>query len=438
MMRLGRFLILLVLLAAAGQAWAGPKVERVTTASGIEAWLVREPSIPMLAFQAVWRGGRNLDPQGKEGRQSLALALLTEGAGDLDSEAFQGELRRRSISMGFGADRDYTSLDIRVLNQQRDRAFELLRLALTHPRFDAEPVQRLKAQALVAAQRAKSNPSSIANERLFKEAFPDHVYGRPSQPAPESLAALTVEDFKEGIAAAFSSRDIVIGAVGDIEPGELARLIDTAFSGLPERPLPPLPPRVVPRMAAKPILLPYNNPQSNVLFALPGLLRDDPDYYAASVLAYVVGGGGLTSQLAEEIREKRGLVYTVGLQLVPMPSAGLIYGSLGTRNEQAAEALKLVRQVLRRVGREGITAEEIKSAKAYLTGSFPLRLTSNAAIAGMLTAIQLSKLGPDYMDRYAGYIEAVTPEDIKRVAAKLFGGEGDMLVIAIGQPGELE
>ncbi|MBP7065980.1 pitrilysin family protein [Ferrovibrio sp.] len=412
---------------------AGPKIERVVGASGVEAWLVREPKIPMIALQAVWRGGSASDPAGLEGRAELAAALLDEGAGDLAAEDFQAALRADAISLGAGVDRDYVTLNLRTLSERRDRAFALLAQMLTQPRFDAEPVARIKSQLLVAAQRALASPSSIANNRFMANAFPGHPYGRPAQASPESLERLGRDDAAAFIGGVLARRNLVIGVVGDITPEELKRLLDQSFGKLPLEPTLTLPQVAVPQVAPKPIVIPYANPQSIVLFGGRGLLRDDPDYYAATVLNYVLGGGGFNSRLTEEIREKRGLVYSVSTGMQPMPAAGLFAGSLSTRNDQVGQALALVREQLQAVARDGISETELTNAKAYLTGSFPLRLSSNAAIAGMLSAMQLANLGMDYIDRYPDYINAVTAADIRRVAERLFAS-GDLLVVVVGEP----
>lgn len=429
--------VLLFLGVLCGPAMAGPRIERVVSASGVEAWLVREPKIPMLALQAVWRGGASGDAPGQEGRASLATALLTEGAGPLDAEAFQSALRDGAISLGFGSDRDFVSLSIRTLTTQRERAFELLRLALTAPRFDGEPVARLKAQAETAARRARTSPGSLGNEKFMALAFPDHPYGRNTSPQLESLPRLQATDFRAFTDAVLARRNLHVAVVGDITAEELARLLDESFGKLPAEPaiVPTL--KVTSQVAPKPVIVPFANPQSLVLFGAPGLVREDPDYYAASLLNYVLGGGGFNSRLMEEIREKRGLVYNVSTQLHPMQASGMVMGSLSTRNDQVAEALKLVRANLRQVATEGISSRELAEAKAYLTGSFPLRLGSNAAIAGMVSAMQVSGLGMDYIERYPQFIEAVTAADIKRVAARLFGDDR-LLVVVVGQPTGME
>ncbi len=423
-------LLLLILPLA---ALAGPRIERVVGESGVEAWLVREPKIPMIALQAVWRGGSATDPEGLEGRAEFAASLLDEGSGEMSAEMFQEALRADAISLGAGVDRDYLTVNLRTLSEKRERAFSLLAQMLTQPRFDDEPMARMKAQLLAAAQRAQTAPGSIANNRFMAAAFPDHPYGRPAQAPAASLEKLGRDEAAAYLGNVLARRNLVIGVVGDVAPEELKRLLDLGFGKLPAEPKLAVPPVVVPKVVAKPIVVPFENPQSMVLFGGPGLLRDDPDYYAGTVLNYVLGGGGFNSRLTEEIREKRGLVYSVGTGLQPMPAAGLFAGSLSTRNEQVAQALALVRDQLARIAKDGVSEQELIDAKAFLTGSFPLRLSSNAAIAGMLSAMQLANLGPDYIDRYPDYINAVNLEDIRRVAARLFAS-GDLLVVVVGKP----
>jgi zinc protease len=414
-------------------AVAAPKIERVTTPLGIEVWLVREPSIPMLAVQASWRGGSSSDPAGLEGRAGLAMGLLTEGAGDLEAEAFQNALREKAITLDFSADRDYSSVGLRTLSQHRARAFELLTLAMTAPRFDDEPVARVKAQARVAYERGRANPNTLAGERFAQLAYGDHSYGRRSTPSIESLERIGRAELAEFPRAVLARSNLSLAVVGDIAPDELVRLVDGSFGALPAQPAVALPPPVQVKTTAQPVVIPFPNPQSMVLFGAPGIAREDPDWYAATVLNQILGGGGMSSRLFEEVREKRGLVYSVGTQLSPAKASALFAGSFATSNAQVADALKLVRTELIRVAREGVSDDELSAAKSYMTGSFPLRLTSNAAIAGMLVAMRNTGLSPDYIQAYPGLINAVSQDDLRRVAQRLFGRD-EYLVVVVGQP----
>lgn len=424
------------LLLAATSAWAGPKIEQIKTPRGISVWLVREPAIPMLALQAAWRGGTSSDPAGQEGLAGLAMTLLTEGAGPLDADTFQKAMQEKAIEIDFGADRDYTTVSLRSLSQHQTRAFELLKLAMSVPRFDDEPVGRVKAQARVAYERGRQNPNVLAGERFAQLAYGDHAYGRRSSASTESLERINKPQLADFTHKLLARSNLVIGAVGDISAADLARLVDASFGSLPAEPQVVLPPPVVPKTAAAPVVIQFPNPQSIVIFGAPGIAREDADWYGATVLNQVLGGGGMASRLFEEVREKRGLVYSVGTQLSPYKAAALVSGSLATSNAQVGEALKLVRAELARVAKEGVTEAELAAAKSYMTGSFPLRLGSNAAIAGMLVAMQNTGLQPDYIDAYPGLINSVTPEDIRRVAQRLFARE-DYLTVVVGQPAGL-
>lgn len=432
-----RFVIALLLACVAVSAHAAPRIERITTPLGIQVWFVREPAIPMLALQATWRGGSSSDPAGQEGLAQLAAGLLNEGAGDLPADDFQTALQEAAIGMDFSTERDYTTVTLRTLTQHRARAFDLLRLALTAPRFDDEPVQRVKAQARVSYERSRANPNALAGERFAQLAYGDHPYGRRSSPSADSLEQIDRAALAGFARALFARGNLVIGAVGDVAPDDLARLVDASFGSLPAQPAVVLPVPVVPKTAAQPVVIPFPNPQSIVIFGAPGIAREDPDWYAATVLNQVLGGGGMTSRLFEEVREKRGLVYSVGTQLSPYKAAALLSGSLATSNAQVGDALRLVRAELLRVARDGVTDAELASAKSFMTGSFPLRLTSNAAIAGMLVAIQNTGLPPDYIEAYPGLINMVTQADLQRVAQRLFARD-DYLVVVVGQPAGLE
>ncbi|HLT76707.1 MAG TPA: pitrilysin family protein [Ferrovibrio sp.] len=425
--------ILFAVSLVAGPAAAGPKIEKIRTPGGIEVWFVREPAIPIIALQAAWRGGSASDPVGKEGLAALTTDLLTEGAGDLNADEFQDAMREKAISLSFGADRDYITLGLRTLSEHSERAFDLLRLAMTAPRFDEEPVARLRARALVSYQRGRTNPNVLAGERFADRAFPGHPYGLRSAPTPESLEKITTADFAAFTKQALARDNLLIGAVGDIEPDYLAQLVDDSFGRLPDKATLPLPAPATLQTPAAPEIIQFPNPQSVVLFGAPGLLRDDPDWYAATVLNNALGGGSMSSRLFEEVREKRGLVYSIGTQLTPYKAAGLFSGSLATSNAQVGAALQLVRDEFARIVRDGLTPEELAASKAYLTGSFPLRLSSNAAIAGMLVAMQISGLGTDYIEQYPKLINAVTAEDVRRVAQRLLDRE-NLLVVVVGQP----
>ncbi|WP_439515546.1 M16 family metallopeptidase [Oceanibaculum nanhaiense] len=432
---LSRLLAILPLLAFTLFAVPAQAIEikRVVSPGGIEAWLVEDHTNPIIALQAGFRGaGSTADPDGKAGLAGMTADLLTEGAGDMDSQAFQKKLADLSISLGFSASQDGISGGLRTLTENRDTAFEMLRLALTQPRFDPEPVARVRGQMLVGLKREREQPGSIASRAFWTSAYPDHPYGRRGSGTPESVATLTADDLKQAVGQRFSRANLLVGVVGDITEEELAPALDRIFGTLPAETALPEIPEIQPAFAGDLMVIDRTMPQSTVLFGQRGLKRDDPDYFAAAILMEIMGGG-FGSRLTEEIREKRGLAYSVSAGLAPMDHSAAIAGSVGTANARVAESIALVRQEWQRMAAEGPTEAEVADAKAYLTGSYWLSLDGSGRIASMLVAIQRENLGIDYLERRAGLIEAVTMADLKRLSASLFDPKALTFVI-VGQP----
>ncbi|MCH8926535.1 MAG: insulinase family protein [Proteobacteria bacterium] len=426
------FIALFLLLAAASPA-AAIEVQRVVSPGGIEAWLVEDHSNPIISLDMTFRGGAALDPVGKEGLANLVSGLIDEGAGDLDSQAFQGRLQNLSIGLSFSTGLDTFSGDLKTLTENRDTAFELLRLALNEARFDEEPIARIRSQILAGLARDSENPRVIVRRTLNKVLFPEHAYGRPVSGTTESVAGLTVEDLRRFTAERFARDVLVVGVVGDITAKELARLLDETFLGLPATAAPVDLADTTPSGEGGVVVVEKDLPQSVVAFGHEGIERADPDYYTAYVVNYILGGGGFSSRLYKEIREKRGLAYSVYTYLNPLDRAALVVGGVATQNERVSESLDLIRAEWRRMAEDGPSEEELRDAKIYLTGSFPLRFSSSGRISGMLIGMQLNYLGIDYLDRRNALIEAVTLDDARRVATRLYDAD-KLTVIVVGRP----
>jgi zinc protease len=411
-------------------AGAAAKIERVVSPGGIEAYLIREPSIPFLSMSIHFAGGSALDPSGKEGLAYMVSGLLDEGAGALDSQAFRTELEDLAIRLSFDAERDSFTGELKTLSQHRRRAFELLRLALTEPRFDPEPVERIRHQIEASLRRSSEDPEYLASLAWFGTAFAGQPYGRPVRGTLESVAGLEVADLRTFVSTRLAKDNLTVGVAGDVTAEELGRLLDLAFGDLPAASTPVALATSAPR-GGQTIFERRDVPQSQVIFGEAGLRRDDPDYYAAYVANHILGGGGFTSLLTEEVREKRGLAYSVYSYLYPLEQAPIWLGGLGTSNRSVDEALRLVRQEIERVARGEISQERLDDAKTYLTGSFPLRLTGNDRIAQTLVGMQVDDLGIDYLERRNAYIEAVTLADVRRVAQRLYQPD-QLLVVVVG------
>ena len=409
------------------------KVQRVISPGGIEAWLVEDHSNPIIATRLAFRGGAALDPEGREGLANLASTMLDEGAGELDSQAFQQSISDKAIRLNFRAGRETFSGDLTTLVVHRDEAFRLLGLALTQPRFDAEPLSRMRQQILIGLKRDEENPNSLAGRALMKTLFPGHPYSRPTKGTLASVAAITADDLRGFVKRRFALDNLKIGVVGDITAKQLGQLLDKTFAGLTKKSTAWALPEVTPAATAITIVIDKDVPQSAIVFAGPGVKRNDPDFYVAHVLNHILGGGGFTSRLYSEVREKRGLAYSVSTNLHPLDSSALIVGGAGTANARVGETLTVLRQQWRLIAESGVSDAELGDAKTYLTGAFPLRFSSSDRIAGILVSIQLSDLGIDYLDRRNGLIEAVSREDIARLAKKMINDKR-LLVVVAGRP----
>jgi zinc protease len=309
----------------------------------------------------------------------------------------------------------------------------LLRLALTQPRFDREPVERIRQQILIGLKRDEESPHAIAAKRLFETLFPDHPYGRPPDGTAVSVSSITVDDLKAFMKRRIGLDNLIIGVVGDISKKDMATTLDKTFGSLPEKSAPWKLTDTRPVAKGQTIVIDKAVPQSAILFAEQGLKRNDPDYYTAFVMNHIFGAGSFTSRLYQEVREKRGLVYSVGTSLYPFDASALIFGSAGTANKRVGETLAVLKEEWEKMATNGVTEKELNNAKTYLTGSFPLRFSSSGRIASILVGMQLSDLGIDYLDKRNAIINAVTLKDIHRVAAKLLKFN-NLVTVIVGQP----
>ena len=421
------FLVLFAIPAAAME------IKEVTSPGGIKAWLVEDTTIPLIAMQFSFKGGGALDPEGKDGVTHFLTGMMDEGAGDLDSAAFQKQRDELAFKMSFDDSLDYFEGNFQTLSRNRDRSFALLKLVVTSPRFDAEPLERVRQQFLVGARDDEEDPDKIASRAWMVAALGSHPYARDANGSEKTLAAVTAADLAAAHKRIFTRRTLQIAVVGNIDAATLARLLDDTFGGLPEGVEPELPAMTKPVAGPSLKVIDRDIPQSIVVFGHGGILRNDPDFFPAYIMSEILGGGGFGSRLTGEIREKRGLTYGVGAGLLPLDRAGLFTGSLATRNEKAGEALALVKEVMKRMAEEGPTAQELAEAKTFLTGSYALRFDSDAKIAGQLLGIQQQNLGLDYISRRNAMVEAVTLDQVKAQAKRLL--DPDRLIVTIvGRP----
>ena len=419
----------LMLLLPSAQATT---IERVISPGGIEAWLVRDKTVPLIAMDYAFAGGTSQDPADKPGIANMVSALLDEGAGDLDAKAFQERMEEQAIELRFRADRDHFRGSLRTLTERRDAAFDLLRLALSAPRFDADAIERIRIQLVVELRRETTSPNDLASKAWWSAAFPGHPYGRPEKGTQDSVAQIKADDLRSYTRRVFARSQLKVAIVGDIEPAAVGLLLDRVFGALPAKAELTTVQPALPESLGRRLVINFDVPQAVVQLGGIGLPRKHPDFMAAFVVNHILGAGSFTSRLYQEVREKRGLAYGVSTYLYPMERSALFMGWTQVRADRAGEAIGLIEKEIRAMAESGPTEEEIAKAKAYLKGSFPLRFDSSTKIAGQLVQIQLDELGIDYINRRNDLIEAVTAADARRVAKSLL--TGGLFITVVGRP----
>ncbi|MDJ1157879.1 pitrilysin family protein [Chelatococcus sp. SYSU_G07232] len=413
---------------------ASPRmIERVVSPGGIEAWLVEEHAVPLIAMEIAFVGGAAQDPAGKHGAGYLLASLLDEGAGPYDADAFQEKLAEKAIELHFTADRDAWRGSLKTLARHADEAFALLRLALCEPRLDTAAVERVRAQVLAGLRHEAKDPDTLANRAFFAAAFPNHPYGHPIRGTLDSVEAVGRADLDDLRRRGLARSNLVVSVVGAIDAATLARHLDAVFGALPATADLVEVPEIAPDGLGSRTVVDVDVPQSVIRFGGPGIARRDPDFMPAFVLNHILGGGAFTSRLFQEVREKRGLAYGVSTGLMPLRRAAMFTGGTATKNERAAESLAVIREEIGKLLAEGPSADELAKAKQYLIGSYALNFDTSTKIASQLVQIALEGLGIDYIDRRNDLVAAVTAEDLRRAAQRLYGA-GELLVVVAGRP----
>ncbi len=432
MIRLIRLALPVVLLLAALPARADVDIREITTPGGIDAWLVEDHTIPFVALELRFRGGTSLDAPGKRGAVNLMTGLLEEGAGDLDARAFSRATESLAASFSYDASADALSISARFLTENRDESMALLRDTLVAPRFDDEAIERVRAQVVSVIQSDQKDPQEIAGARFASLVYGDHPYATDENGTVDSVTSLTRDDLVAAHDAAIARDRLYVSAVGDITEDQLATLLDTLLADLPETGA-PLPGDATLNLPGGIKVVDYDTPQSIAIFAQPGLEREDPDFFPAFVLNHILGGGGFESRLMTEVREKRGLTYGVYSYLADRDNAQVWMGSVASANSRVAEAVEVIRAEWARIREDGVTQEELDDAKTYLTGAYPLRFDGNGTIANIAVGMQMDGLGTEYIANRNDMVNAVTLEDINRVAREWLDPDRLTFVVT-GQP----
>lgn len=417
--------------AASGSRAA--RVQKVRSPGGIEAWLVEDYAIPLIAMNFGFKGGAAQDPLHKPGVATLLAGLLDEGAGPLDSAAFHQALDDEAIELSFSADRDALHGRMKTLSRNADRAFELLGLAVQEARLDVDAVERVRSQIAAALRRELNDPDQAAARVFRASSYPDHPYGQPVRGDLKIVPTITRDDMV-GLRTRFMARDnLKVAVVGAIDAERLGRELDRVFGRLPAKAeLTPVSTVTLAGVGTRHVTT-IDIPQSTIRFGRQGFMRDDPDYDAGTVVNHCLGAGSFTSRLYKEVREKRGLCYSVYSQNSELDHAAMLVGATSTKNERASEAIDVIRHEIDLMAKDGIGEQELEKAKQYLVGSYALRFDTSRKIAGHLVHLQLDGYGVERLDDRNEKVGAVTVADAARAAKRLLG-DGDLLIAIAGKP----
>jgi len=423
-------LIWLFIAASLTPSFAAIEIKKVVSKSGIKAWLVEDYTLPIIAMNFSFQGGATQDPKGKEGVARLLASSLDEGAGDLDSVAFQSRLEELGISMGFSASKDRFGGSLRTVRSEKQEAFDLLKMAINEPRFDMAALDRMKNAFMISLRRQETSPRAVGRKALREALFPGHPYQRPVSGTLESMGSLTAGDLEAMRKKILTRSGLVVGVVGAISEDELKTALDKIFAELPadgeQQEISDIKPKL-----GRNINIEMPTPNANITLVYKGLERSDPDFFAAYLANHILGGGTFSSRLYKAVREDRGLAYGVSSSLVYQNHAAYFIVGTSTRAVNRGQALNVIRDEVAKLVNQGITQQELEAAKRYVKGAYAINnLDSSGKIARVLVSLQTDNLGKDYINQRETYIDAVTLGDVNRVIKELLGVEPTQLVVA--------
>lgn len=421
-----------LLAAAGGDAAAAPLGKRIELGNGMVLLLAERHDLPLVNVTLAVGAGALAAPKDKPGLAGITASLMMQGTKSRSANQISREIDFVGGSLSVAGGDDLATVTLRVLKKDIGKGFELLSDVLLRPVFDQQEIDRKVKEVLAEIRRQKDEPESVAGEAFSKAVFGDHPYGRTNDEAAAYLAGAIRDDIVAFHAAHYTPDNTIMAVAGDVTEKEVRRLLGKYFKGWTSKARPAAPAPATPvRTAAEVIRLNKGITQANIAIGEVGISRDNPDFYAVSVMNFILGGGGFSSRLMDNIRDNKGLAYDVHSMFAAGKQAGAFRVWVQTKNESANDAIAEILKELERMRREPVSDRELADAKAYLTGSFPLRMDTSAKIAGILTSIELFGLGLDYHERYPRLINAVAKEDVLRVAGKYLHPER-MVIVVLG------
>ena len=427
-------LFFLIVFPVSGISAAEPLGKRILLENGMVVLLSEKHTLPMVTVDVAIRAGSTMAPADKPGLASVTASLLMEGTRRRSAEQISREIDFIGGSLSTAGGSDYASADLRVLTKDLRTGLDLLADVLMNPVFPQKEIDRFIKETLAEIQRQKEEPDTIASEAFGREVFGSHPYGRTSEEIAAYLKKMKRREIREFYRSQYGPDNTIIAVVGDTTEQEIVALLTTAFKGWKRtpRPLPaPVPiPEITKTVVRK---IDKNITQANIIMGHRGISREHPDYYAIVVMNYILGGGGFSSRLMDNIRDNRGLAYSVYSYFAARKETGSFAVEIQTKNDSANEALSEILKEIRTIQTKLVSQEELADAKAYLTGSFPLRMDTYGKIAGTLVFAEIYGLGLDYPRKYLSSIRAVTRKDVLNTARKYLHPDEMVIVVVADQ-----
>ncbi|MBI4684087.1 MAG: insulinase family protein [Nitrospirae bacterium] len=409
-------------------------VQKRVLNNGLTVLHSEKHNIPIIMVTMIVKASPLNEPQEKAGLSNLVAELLDEGTKTKKSSDISEEIEFIGASIGASAGSDYTTITLSVLKKDVQKGFELFSDIIQNPAFLQEELERKRELIKGSLKHREEEPSFLAGRAFHKEVFGEHPYGRLVEGTPETISSITREDLVEFHSRYFIPNNAILSVVGDLTGAELDLLIkrymgDWKSTGMTEKQINPMPGE----KTRKVVKIDKDVTQATIIIGHMGISRDNPDYYAVSVMNYILGGGGFSSRLMQKIRDDMGLAYDVHSFFTPNKEKGVFQAGVQTKNESANTVIEEILKQIERIRKEEVSDEEISSAKSYLTGSFPRRLDTNRKIADFLASVEFYNLGLDYAEKYPLYINSVTKADVLRVARKYLDPENFVLISVANQ-----
>jgi zinc protease len=415
------------------QAQAGLKIEQWQTSSGSRVYFVENHDLPIIDLSANFYAGSARDEEGKSGVSGITRYLMTLGAAGMSDEDISKQMGDIGAKLGGDSDADRASFKLRTLSNPREsqKALEIFTKILQKPDFPESVLEREKARIIAGLKESATQPESISSKAYMKALYGDHPYGLDDDGEPETVARINVADLKKFYTTYYGAEGAVIALIGDMSRAQAEQIAESISAGLPKAQKPaPLPPVTYPAGASEQHIA-HPATQAHILLGYPGMKRGDVDYFPLYVGNYILGGGGFVSRLTEEVREKRGLVYSVYSYFMPMAELGQFQIGLQTKRDQSEAALALVRETLAKFIKDGVTEPELKAAKQNIVGGFPMRIDSNGKILDYLSIIGFYQLPPTYLDDFNQNVSKVTTAQIKDAFSRRVNPD-KMVTVVVG------